>query len=493
MAAEAIAAAWAAISDTVVTAAGSEAVQAGVASAVAGGVVSSVMQPKIPGVKAPAAMPDQNAIDAARRRSALDQMARRGRASTILSDPRGHPWLASSSATSSRRMRAPTPSRLRSSSACGTRTTRSPFEPTAGGTFTHATTSTTRVIRDAQLDALHRERYRNDERRRRDLLQPTRDRGRDQSNAAEPHRLHPRSERDDLVNAKELHQQGEQLYGKRTQLMLLWQEMALNFYPERADFTYKRVVGQEFAINLTTSYPLLARRDLGNAFGTMLRPTAKPWFHPRPAHEGAKIDIERAAGLSTSRTCSAAPCTTARRNFTRATKEGDHDFAAFGQCVISVELNRNADALLYRCWHLRDVAWAENEEGKVGQVYRKWKPTARNLMRLFPGKVDKKVEQAAGKDPFREFDCRHMVVESDMYDGKFKTPYVSIYYDVENDNRDGGTRHLQRVLRDPAVADGLRLAVRLLAGDRCRTPDARLIQASPARSSRRARNSPIPR
>jgi hypothetical protein len=87
MAAEAIAAAWAAISDTVVTAAGSEAVQTGVASAVAGGVVSSVMRPKIPGVKAPAAMPDQNAIDAARRRSALDQMARHGRASTILSDP----------------------------------------------------------------------------------------------------------------------------------------------------------------------------------------------------------------------------------------------------------------------------------------------------------------------------------------------------------------------------------------------------------------------
>jgi hypothetical protein len=184
--------------------------------------------------------------------------------------------------------------------------------------------------------------------------------------------------------------------------MLLWQEIALNFYPERADFTYKRVVGQEFAINLTTSYPILARRDLGNAFGTMLRPTAKPWFHPRPAHEGAKIDIEARRWLEYVEDVQRRAMYDRASQFTRATKEGDHDFAAFGQCVISVELNRNADALLYRCWHLRDVAWAENEEGKVGQVYRKWKPTARNLMRLFPGKVDKKVEQAAGKDPFRE-------------------------------------------------------------------------------------------
>jgi hypothetical protein len=63
--------------------------------------------------------------------------------------------------------------------------------------------------------------------------------------------------------------------------------------------------------------------------------------------------------------------------FTRATKEGDHDFAAFGQTCISVELNKLANGLLYRCWHLRDLAWMENEEGKIGFVARKWKPTNR--------------------------------------------------------------------------------------------------------------------
>jgi hypothetical protein len=235
------------------------------------------------------------------------------------------------------------------------------------------------------------------------------------------------------VNAKELAQQADNLYSKRTQLLLLWQEIALNFYPERADFTYRRVVGQEFAVNLATSYPILARRDLGNSLGTMLRPTAKSWFHPRVAHEGPKVDIEARRWLEWAEGVQRRAMYDRASLFTRATKEGDHDFSAFGQCVISIELNKNADTLLYRCWHLRDVAWAENAEGNVGQIFRKWKPTSRNLCNTFPGRCHPNVEQMALKDPFAEVECRHMVVESDMYDGKFRTPYVSIYYDQDHD------------------------------------------------------------
>lgn len=235
------------------------------------------------------------------------------------------------------------------------------------------------------------------------------------------------------MNAKELAQQADNLYSKRTQLLLLWQEIALNFYPERADFTYRRVVGQEFAVNLATSYPILARRDLGNSLGTMLRPTAKSWFHPRVAHEGPKVDIEARRWLEWAEGVQRRAMYDRASLFTRATKEGDHDFSAFGQCVISIELNKNADTLLYRCWHLRDVAWAENAEGNVGQIFRKWKPTSRNLCNTFPGRCHPNVEQVALKDPFAEVECRHMVVESDMYDGKFRTPYVSIYYDQDHD------------------------------------------------------------
>jgi hypothetical protein len=233
------------------------------------------------------------------------------------------------------------------------------------------------------------------------------------------------------MNAKQLCEQGDQLFGKRTQLMTLWQEIADNFYPERADFTVSRTLGEEFAADLMTSYPVIVRRDLGNNFTSMLRPTAKTWFHPRTLDDRVDKDLEARRWLEFAEGVQWRAMYDPTTKFTRATKEGDHDFASFGQCVISVQLNRAANGLLYRCWHLRDVAWNEDEEGQICEVYRKWKPQLRNLVALFGNKVNKKLFDRLDKEPFREIDCRHMVVKSNLYDGDFKTPYVSVFYDAE--------------------------------------------------------------
>lgn len=59
------------------------------ATAAGGQVVGSLLAPKAPkapGVKNPLTMPDPQAQDAATRRSLVEQLARRGRASTILTD-----------------------------------------------------------------------------------------------------------------------------------------------------------------------------------------------------------------------------------------------------------------------------------------------------------------------------------------------------------------------------------------------------------------------
>ena len=108
--------------------------------------------------------------------------------------------------------------------------------------------------------------------------------------------------------------------------------------------------------------------------------------------------------------------------FTRAAKEGDHDWATFGQNVISVRLNSNRDALLYRCWHLRDCAWQEDENGVVAMMFRKWKPTARQLKTLFGDKVHTQVDQLLQQNkPFEEIECMHMVVDMDLYTGPVDT------------------------------------------------------------------------
>lgn len=236
------------------------------------------------------------------------------------------------------------------------------------------------------------------------------------------------------MDDKKLCELGEQLFTKRSNLLNLWQEIAENFYPERADFTLARTVGETFADNLTTSYPILTRRDLGNAFSQMLRPTEKTWFHTIVENEeDGTVDSEAKAWLEHVEKIQRRAMYDRSSQFIRATKEGDHDYATFGQCVISIELNRLGNGLLYRCWHLRDMAWAENEEGKIGTIFRKWKPTVNDLVRIFgASKLHPEVVKQMETQPFAEVNCRHIVVESDMADGSFNTPYVSIYYDVEH-------------------------------------------------------------
>jgi hypothetical protein len=99
-----------------------------------------------------------------------------------------------------------------------------------------------------------------------------------------------------------------------------------------------------------------------------------------------------------------------RSQFIRAMKQADNDFSAFGQCVVQPEMNKDRDGILYRTWHLRDVAWCENAELEVDTVHRAWKLEARQLVKLFPKTVADVVRKAAEKEPYREFKCRHIVM-----------------------------------------------------------------------------------
>jgi hypothetical protein len=238
---------------------------------------------------------------------------------------------------------------------------------------------------------------------------------------------------------KELVEQGNKLFEKRMPLMNLWQTIAENFYVERADFTKTFNLGDEFASHLVTGVPILARRDLANTLSSMLRPRTKRWFHARTPVEEINRDVAARGWLDNASDILHRIMYDPRARFVRATKEGDNDFAAFGQCVIQVEPNRNLDGLLYRTWHLRDVAFCENSELVVDVVHRKWKIEARELRRLFPRTVSPNVQTLADKEPYKEVNCRHILVPSDQYDyidparKRRQAPFVSIYVDVENE------------------------------------------------------------
>lgn len=273
----------------------------------------------------------------------------------------------------------------------------------------------------------------------------------------------------------EVKQLSNEIFKNHWPMVTLWQTIADHFYPERADFTVTRNFGQELADNLVDSYPLLVRRDLGNSLSAMLRDGN--WFDmgvtTTPDHLGQ-------IWLDDSTHTLRQLMYNRNANFVRATKEGDHDYISFGQCVISVKLNRKASGLLYQCWHMKDVAWYDDENGQVGGVSRKWKPTYRQVVDFFGDKAPKTIIDELTNTPFKCADIRHLVIPSVMYGDDEITerfPWASVYLDVDTDTiiEEVGMSHKEYVIPrfqtiagspyaySPATVVGL--------------PDARCIQA----------------
>lgn len=278
--------------------------------------------------------------------------------------------------------------------------------------------------------------------------------------------------------AKELISQGNTLFEKRFGLLSLWQTMAENFYPERADMTRQRNLGEEFASNLLSSYPLLARRNLQGVIASMLR--RDKWFSLGTGREDEPVAAKRWLERTDSIMYKLMAARTS--GFEKATSSGDGDFVTFGNAVLSVELNRNRDGMLYRCWHPRDVAWSEDEAGMVDCVFRKWKPQARELVRLFPDTVSQTTKQTADNSPFTEIEAMHVVCPAEMLGGEHKekingAPYASVYIDVHGGEELEVTGIYNRMYVIPRWQQVSGSQYAYSPSSVAALPDARLIQA----------------
>ncbi len=275
---------------------------------------------------------------------------------------------------------------------------------------------------------------------------------------------------------------GDELFSKRAPLLNLWQTIADQFYVERADFTVSRSLGEEFASHLNDSYPLIIRRELGDFLST-LRRKDQEWFQVSVERDNL-LDNAGKRFLDYATMVQRRAMYDRRTQFTRAMKEADHDFVAFGQPVLTIEANYVTNTLLYQCWHLRDCVWRFTLDGRIAEVHRKWTPTCRQLSQLFKDKpgasLHANVVNKLDKDPYCEIDCRHIVISVEDYEPEKRRQnqtYTEIYVDVVNQHviYEAPLRNPKYVIprwktlsgtqyaHSPAVTVGL--------------PDARLIQA----------------
>jgi hypothetical protein len=240
-------------------------------------------------------------------------------------------------------------------------------------------------------------------------------------------------------NGKELLKRGNRLFERKANFDSLCQEIASNFYSARADFTTQITLGEEFASHQVDSYPELVRRDLANAFASMLRPSNQQWFE---AHVDEELEQDNSVRgyLEYMTKVTSRMLYDPQTNMRRACTEADNDLAAFGNAVLSIVDNKERNGINMRAWHLRDCAWAEDELSQVYCLHRKQKITLGNMARQFGrDKVPQKLREKLDKDPMHETDIRHCAVQKDMYEpyGSKKTfgglPFISVWYTEQGD------------------------------------------------------------
>jgi len=240
--------------------------------------------------------------------------------------------------------------------------------------------------------------------------------------------------------AKEIIEHGNHLFSKRSSLLSTWQEIAEYFYYERANFTGDRSLGSEYSQYSITSIPALHRREMANLVQGMLRPRDKQWFEPRLGYDdlNEKTEVQRVTehiGDVMKRAMY-----DRHTNFANSTKIGDHDFVTFGQAVLTCEVDRGSNMLLYRDWHLKDVAWSNDHRGVINTIHHNKVEQARNLVRQFPKTVSQKVKDTAEKSPFTEIKTRYICIPADEYEESGlsgrrprNAKYACIYVEMESE------------------------------------------------------------
>jgi len=274
-------------------------------------------------------------------------------------------------------------------------------------------------------------------------------------------------------DAKEHIAISDKLFSAKTTLDSRNQEIADNFYIERADFTVTRDIGDVFADHLYTSYPLTASRDLSDQLGAMLRPKSSPWFSMGLIDDN-KEDHSAKMWLQDKTSIMRKAMYDPTSHFQRATKEADRDFVNFGNAILSVIPNRDRNGLLFRDHHPRDVVWNEDETGTVSGKYCKYKYTIAQLKSLFGDRCHESVTRA--KDTMKEMQVLHVVVKNEQYGIKSNLKNVSLFIDVENKHvmEDTPLRHNYYVIPRWATISSSQYAYS--PAMICGLPDARLFQ-----------------
>ncbi len=233
------------------------------------------------------------------------------------------------------------------------------------------------------------------------------------------------------IDADKLLQRSNALFVRKLPLLTLWQELCDHFHPEMADMTQRRTVGNDYFRTLFESVPPQYARDLAGAIGAIMRPRGRPWFKCVASTDNSAADDEAAPWFEGVTNGLRRSLYARGSAFQAAAAEADLDFVVIGNSCTSFEIDYARGMFTYRTHHMRDVAWTEGRDGKVGTVFRKVRRTLEAHAEEFgeaalPDGMRKRLDQ----DPYAEHEILHAVIPANAARGVAKVrpgQYLSIY------------------------------------------------------------------
>lgn len=162
-----------------------------------------------------------------------------------------------------------------------------------------------------------------------------------------------------------------QLKSERASLNQLWQEIAEVLSPERVGFTSNSMTNRRTDKIFDTT-PIVAKRGLVNALGSMLRPkSAAPgkWFDIVPDDEDLldNSDVKEWIELAEERLWRA--LYNPKAKFIESTGEVDDDLVTFGTGMGYVGVRRDQSGLMFRSFHMSKVYVQTDYVGDIDTVY----------------------------------------------------------------------------------------------------------------------------
>lgn len=233
--------------------------------------------------------------------------------------------------------------------------------------------------------------------------------------------------------AEEIIRREARLQGDQANFRRYWEEIAYYVMPAQATFLVQPMEGMKRTERLFDSTAVIANQRFAAAVESMITPQGQEWAKLQPDASDLSDDQEVKEYLDQVNEILFALRYRARANFQSQTQECYLSLGAFGNAALFIDEDIGA-GIRYRCIPMQEVTWAQDHQGRVDTVYRKFKLQNRQAVQKFGDMCPPDIAKEEKDSPYAETEFIHCVDPNPDYKAskrdaagmRFRSTYVSV-------------------------------------------------------------------